>query len=178
MFLTPLLIISDKTLLDSLHCSFLSTKRFNFGQNQSTMDIALGSDHAGYELKLKVRAFLLDLGHTVADYGTHTPESMDYPDIAHPVAESVESNECELGILICGSANGVAMAANKHQGIRAAICWKEELAALARQHNNANILCLPARYITDNEAESMIRTFLNTPFEGGRHAGRVDKIAC
>ena len=134
------------------------------------MDIALGADHAGYELKLKVRAFLLDLGHTVADYGTHTPESMDYPDIAHPVAESVESNECELGILICGSANGVAMSANKHQGIRAAICWKEELAALARQHNNANILCLPARYITQNEAESMIRTFLSTPFAGGRPA--------
>jgi ribose 5-phosphate isomerase B len=142
------------------------------------MDIALGSDHAGYELKLKVRAYLLNLGHTVADFGTHTSDSMDYPDVAHPVASRVENNECEFGILLCGSANGVAMTANKHAGIRAAICWKEELAALARQHNDANILCLPARYISEQEAEKMVSTFLTTVFEGGRHANRVNKIAC
>lgn len=142
------------------------------------MDIALGSDHAGYELKLKVRAYLLNLGHTVADFGTHTSDSMDYPDVAHPVASSVENKECEFGILLCGSANGVAMTANKHAGIRAAICWKDELAALARQHNDANILCLPARYISEQEAEKMVSTFLTTAFEGGRHANRVNKIAC
>jgi len=142
------------------------------------MDIALGSDHAGYEMKLKVRAYLLNLGHTVADFGTHTSDSMDYPDVAHPVASSVENNECEFGILLCGSANGVAMTANKHAGIRAAICWKEELAALARQHNDANILCLPARYISEQEAEKMVSTFLTTAFEGGRHSNRVNKIAC
>jgi ribose 5-phosphate isomerase B len=142
------------------------------------MDIALGSDHAGYEMKLKVRAYLLNLGHTVADFGTHTSDSMDYPDVAHPVASSVENKECDFGILLCGSANGVAMTANKHAGIRAAICWKEELTALARQHNNANILCLPARYISEQEAEKMVSTFLTTAFEGGRHANRVDKVAC
>jgi ribose 5-phosphate isomerase B len=103
---------------------------------------------------------------------------MDYPDVAHPVASSVENKECEFGILLCGSANGVAMTANKHAGIRAAICWKEELAALARQHNDANILCLPARYISEQEAEKMVSTFLTTVFEGGRHANRVNKIAC
>lgn len=142
------------------------------------MDIALGSDHAGYEMKLKVRAYLLNLGHTVSDFGTHSSDSMDYPDVAHPVAVCVENNECDFGILLCGSANGVAMTANKHAGIRAAICWKEELAALARQHNDANILCLPARYISEQEAERMVSTFLTTAFEGGRHANRVNKIAC
>lgn len=142
------------------------------------MDIALGSDHAGYEMKLKVRTYLLNLGHTVADFGTHTSDSMDYPDVAHPVASSVENKECEFGILLCGSANGVAMTANKHADIRAAICWKDELAALARQHNDANILCLPARYISEQEAEKMVSTFLTTAFEGGRHANRVNKIAC
>ncbi len=142
------------------------------------MDIALGSDHAGYEMKLLVRAKLLDLGHTVADYGTHSPESMDYPDVAHPVAISVEQGECEFGILLCGSANGVAMTANKHKGIRAAICWNEEIAILARQHNNANILCLPARYITVDETIKIVNSFLIIQFEGGRHEKRVEKIAC
>jgi ribose 5-phosphate isomerase B len=142
------------------------------------MDIALGADHAGYELKLKVRAWLLDLGHTVADFGTHSLDSMDYPDVAHPLALSVESGECEMGILLCGSANGVAMSANKHQGIRAAICWKDEIAALARQHNDANILCIPARYVSDDEARMLVSTFLTTAFEGGRHLKRVEKISC
>lgn len=142
------------------------------------MDIALGADHAGYDLKLKVRTWLLDLGHTVADYGTHSLDSMDYPDVAHPLALSVESGECEMGILLCGSANGVAMSANKHQGIRAAICWKDEIAALARQHNDANILCIPARYVSDDEARMLVSTFLTTAFEGGRHLKRVEKISC
>lgn len=142
------------------------------------MDIALGADHAGYDLKLVVRQFLLDFQHTVADYGTHTADSIDYPDIAHPVADSVERGECDMGILICGSANGVAITANKHADIRAAICWKPELAALARQHNNANILCLPARFISEEEARLIIREFLTASFEGGRHERRVAKIAC
>ncbi|MFM2285706.1 MAG: hypothetical protein RLZZ543_1203 [Bacteroidota bacterium] len=142
------------------------------------MDIALGADHAGYELKLKVRAWLLDLGHTVADFGTHSLDSMDYPDVAHPLALSIESGECHMGILLCGSANGVAMSANKHQGIRAAICWKDEIAALARQHNDANILCIPARYVSDDEARMLVSTFLTTAFEGGRHLKRVEKISC
>ncbi len=142
------------------------------------MDIALGCDHAGYELKLELRKFLLDLGHTVSDYGTHTSDSMDYPDIAHPVAESLENMECDFGILLCGSANGVAITANKHIGIRAAICWKPELGILARQHNNANILCLPARYISAEEAKSITLAFISTPFEAGRHQLRIDKIPC
>jgi ribose 5-phosphate isomerase B len=142
------------------------------------MDVALGSDHAGYELKLKLRKFLLDQGHTVSDYGTHNQDSMDYPDVAHPVAESIESHECDFGILLCGSANGVAMTANKHLGIRAAICWNPELGRLARQHNDANILCLPARYITIDEAMLITSEFLATSFEGGRHQLRIDKIPC
>ena len=140
------------------------------------MDIALGADHAGYELKLKVRTWLLDLGHTVADYGTHSLDSMDYPDVAHPLALSVENGECQIGILLCGSANGVAMSANKHQGIRAAICWKDEIAALARQHNDANILVLPARYISLEEAKKCVDGFLTEQFEGGRHLQRIHKI--
>jgi ribose 5-phosphate isomerase B len=142
------------------------------------MDISLGSDHAGYAYKLEIRELLLNLGHTVADFGTHTPESMDYPDIAHPVANSVELKECEAGILICGSANGVAIAANKHQGIRAAVCWKAELASLARKHNNSNILCIPARFVSLEEAREIVRVFLTEEFEGGRHQQRVDKISC
>jgi len=142
------------------------------------MEIALGADHAGYELKLVVRQQLLDMGHTVSDYGTHSPDSMDYPDIAHPVAEAVETGECDLGILICGSANGVAITANKHKEIRAAICWKNELAHLARAHNNANVLCLPARFITESEAHEIVSTFLTSAFEGGRHERRVSKMSC
>jgi ribose 5-phosphate isomerase B len=140
--------------------------------------IAIGADHAGFELKEKVTDWLKRSGFEYKDFGTYSSESTDYPDFAHPVATSVEVKECDLGILICGSANGVAITANKHQGIRAAICWLEELASLARQHNDANVLCLPARYISSDLAIKIIDTFLNSSFEGGRHERRVKKIAC
>jgi len=140
--------------------------------------IAIGGDHAGFEYKGELIIKLEELGHEVKDFGTHSSDSVDYPDFAHPVAEAVESDEFDKGILICGSANGVAITANKHQGIRAAICWNEELAVLARQHNNANILCLPARFISLDEAKKITHAYLNTDFEGGRHSRRVDKISC
>jgi ribose 5-phosphate isomerase B len=114
----------------------------------------------------------------IKDLGAHSTDSADYPDFAHPVANEVEQGEVSFGILVCGSANGVAITANKHQGIRAAICWLAEIASLARQHNNANIICVPARFVSVQEATEMIDTFINTPFEGGRHAQRVEKIAC
>ncbi|MCW5911326.1 MAG: ribose 5-phosphate isomerase B [Cyclobacteriaceae bacterium] len=142
------------------------------------MKIAIGADHAGFEYKEKLVAELKAQGHSISDFGTHSPGSVDYPDFAHPVALSVESKQNELGILICGSANGVAITANKHQGIRAAICWLPELAALARQHNNANIVCIPARFIPAADASKIVNIFLTTPFEGGRHDRRVDKISC
>ncbi|MCB0491339.1 MAG: ribose 5-phosphate isomerase B [Cyclobacteriaceae bacterium] len=140
--------------------------------------IAIGSDHAGYEMKEEVKSLLQKQGFELTDFGTHSTESADYPDFAHPVAIAVEKGENDLGILICGSANGVAMAANKHQGIRAAICWNEELASLARQHNNANVLCLPARFIKMELAEKIVDQFLKVDFEGGRHERRVNKISC
>lgn len=140
--------------------------------------IAIGADHAGYEYKSELIKSLEKQGHEVKDYGTSGPDSVDYPDFAHPVANAVESNDADTGILICGSANGVAMSANKHQGIRAAICWNDELAALARQHNDANVLCIPARFISFENAESITKTYLNTDFEGGRHGRRVGKISC
>lgn len=142
------------------------------------MKIAIGGDHAGFEYKASIIEALEKQGHEVQNFGTDGPDSVDYPDFAHPVSYSVESGKNELGILICGSANGVAMTANKHQGIRAAICWNEELAALAKQHNNANIVCLPARFITLDLAQKIVDTFLREPFEGGRHGRRVDKISC
>lgn len=142
----------------------------------NTNVIALGCDHAGYQVRETLLAYLKDLGYAVKDFGTYSEESVDYPDFVHPVALSIESGEAAQGILICGSANGVAITANKHKGIRAAIAWKDELAALARQHNNANVLCLPARYITLEEAMQFTKTFLDTAFEGGRHQRRVQKI--
>ena len=142
------------------------------------MKIAIGCDHAGYELKEIVKTHLQKINHTVKDFGTNSSDSVDYPDFAHPLSSAVEKNEFELGILICGSGNGVAITANKHQGIRAAICWTDELAALARQHNNANVLCLPARFISTEVAQKIVDTFLTTAFEGGRHANRVNKISC
>lgn len=141
-----------------------------------TIKIAIGADHAGYEYKEMIKAFLAN--EEVQDFGTHSPASVDYPDFAHPVAHAVESGECTFGILVCGSANGVAITANKHQGIRAAICWENEIASLARQHNNANILCIPARFVSEALAKEMTTTFLNTAFEGGRHGTRVDKMSC
>ncbi|MET3113003.1 ribose 5-phosphate isomerase B [Pedobacter sp. CG_S7] len=138
--------------------------------------IAIGADHAGFEYKEMIKAFLGE--EEVKDFGTHNPAAVDYPDFAHPVAQAVETGECTFGILICGSANGVAITANKHQQIRAAICWENEIAALARRHNNANILCIPARFISEELAREITTMFLNTAFEGGRHGTRVDKISC
>jgi len=140
--------------------------------------IAIGADHAGYELKERVIRWLEKNGYQTKDFGTYSSASVDYPDFAHPVASAIEKKEFDFGILICGSANGVAITANKHQDVRAAICWLEELAALARQHNNANILCIPARYISADLAEKIIDRFLHSSFEGGRHATRVNKISC
>ncbi|RYE11816.1 MAG: ribose 5-phosphate isomerase B [Sphingobacteriaceae bacterium] len=140
------------------------------------MKIAIGADHAGFEYKEALTEFLKD--HEIKDFGTYSSDSVDYPDFAHPVSSAVENKEFDLGILICGSGNGIAITANKHQGIRAAICWNTELASLARKHNNANILCLPARFIPIKEAQEIALTFLNTEFEGGRHANRVNKISC
>lgn len=142
------------------------------------MKLAIACDHAGFEMKESLKAFLSAQGHQLEDFGTHNTNSMDYPDVAHPLSSSVESGKNELGILICGSGNGVAMTANKHAGIRAALCWNNELSGLARSHNNANVLCLPARFIDLATAEEMCQTFIQTPFEGGRHANRVQKISC
>ena len=142
------------------------------------MKVAIGGDHAGFEYKAELIKYLTANGFEVKDFGPFSAESCDYPDFAHPLAVSVEKGENTFGLLICGSANGVAMTANKHQGIRAAIVWKNELAALARQHNDANVICLPARFISLDEAKEFALTFLNTAFEGGRHQKRVDKIAC
>ena len=140
--------------------------------------LAIGCDHAGFEYKENLKKWLVKSGYEVKDFGTTSTESTDYPDFAHAVANSVEKKENELGILICGSANGVAITANKHQGIRAAICWTEELAALARQHNNANVVCLPARFIDYDLAQKITDRFLHENFEGGRHERRVGKISC
>jgi ribose 5-phosphate isomerase B len=141
------------------------------------MKLAIGSDHAGFEYKERLRRDLANK-YGVKDFGTYSETSTDYPDFAHPVASAVENNEFDLGILVCGSANGVAITANKHQGIRAAICWNKELASLARRHNNANILCIPARFIDYDLTEKIVSEFINTDFEGGRHSMRVDKISC
>lgn len=140
--------------------------------------IALGSDHAGFDYKEAICQELEKAGYTVKDFGTYSAESADYPDFAHAVANAVESKQYTLGILVCGSANGVAITANKHQGIRAAICWNEELAALSRQHNNANVVCIPARFISLELTHKIIHTFLEAQFEGGRHERRVNKISC
>jgi len=142
------------------------------------MKIAIGADHAGFEYKELLKKQLSKLGHEANDFGAHSIDSVDYPDFAHPVANAVEKNEFEMGVLICGSANGVAITANKHQGIRAAICWTEELASLARQHNDANIVCIPARFVSPELAEKILEKFLTTSFEGGRHENRVNKISC
>ena len=143
-----------------------------------TKPIAIGADHAGFEYKTVIADLLQSKGFKVKDYGTYSNDSVDYPDFAHPVASAVESGESSVGVLICGSANGVAITANKHQGVRAAICWKTDIARLARQHNNANIICIPARFVSTPEAEEMINIFMNTEFEGGRHEKRVSKMAC
>jgi ribose 5-phosphate isomerase B len=142
------------------------------------LPVAIGSDHAGYEYKEAIISFLDGKSVTWKDFGTFSPDSVDYPDFAHPVANAVENKEAAYGILICGSANGVAITANKHQHIRAAICWGEEITELSRKHNNANIICIPARFVREGLVEKMIEIFMHTDFEGGRHKNRVDKIAC
>ena len=140
--------------------------------------IAVGSDHAGYDYKEDLISFLEGKGLLFKDFGTHSKDSVDYPDFAHPVAAAVENGEAAFGILLCGSANGVAMSANKHAGIRAAICWGEEIAKVVRLHNDANIICIPARFVREGDAEKMVALFMTTDFEGGRHQRRVHNIAC
>lgn len=138
--------------------------------------VGLCCDHAGYELKEYVKQILDSKGLSFKDFGTHSTDSCDYPDFAHPLASAVEAGEVYPGIAICGSGNGIAMTLNKHQGIRAALCWQEEIAGLAREHNDANILVMPGRFISREEATRVVKAFLNTPFEGGRHIRRVEKI--
>jgi ribose 5-phosphate isomerase B len=142
------------------------------------MEIAIGSDHAGFALKTKIITFLESNGHQVKDFGCDSEASIDYPDYAHPVASEVELKNVDYGILICGSGNGISMTANKHQGIRCALCWTPEIASLARQHNDANILSLPARFIIEELSTVILHAFLSAHFDGGRHATCVGKIAC
>lgn len=138
--------------------------------------ISIGCDHAGFIYKGPLVSYLGKLNYRVLDHGTFSGESVDYPDFIHPVAKDVENGLADRGIILCGSGNGAAMTANKHQGIRAALCWKKELAELARLHNDANILSIPARFVSLKMAKDMVRIFLSTPFEGGRHQRRVEKI--
>ena len=139
--------------------------------------IAIGGDHAGFELKGNLITYLQSLGYEVKDFGTYSDESTDYPDYVHPLANAIEKDEFKLGIILCGSANGVSMTANKHKGIRAALSWIPEIAKLGRQHNDANVLAIPARYVSEDLAKEIVDAFITTDFEGGRHQRRVDKIA-
>ena len=141
-----------------------------------TFKIAMGADHAGFDLKEKIKTQLENEGHFIDDFGTFTDESVDYPDYVHPVAEAIEKKDYDFGILVCGTGNGSSITANKHQGIRAAICWNEMLAKLARSHNDANILCLAGRFIDYELAREIVEVFLKTKFDGGRHQRRIDKI--
>ena len=140
--------------------------------------IAIGCDHAGFEYKEPIKQWLMEKKYSVQDFGAYSSDSVDYPDFAHPVASFVASGNAAFGILLCGSANGVAITANKHKQIRAGLCWENEVAKLVRLHNNANVICLPARFITLPLAFEMIETFMNTEFEGGRHERRVSKMVC
>ncbi|WP_197070451.1 ribose 5-phosphate isomerase B [Hymenobacter sp. DG25B] len=142
------------------------------------MTLAIGSDHAGFEYKQMLLQWLRDNGYQVEDFGTYSADSVDYPDFVHPLASAVEAGDFKQGILVCGSANGVAITANKHRGVRAAIAWIPEISRLARQHNDANIVCIPARFISEEDARAIVSEFLNTAFEGGRHQTRVNKIDC
>jgi len=142
------------------------------------MEIAIAADHAGYHLKDTIKEFLVLKGHQIKDFGTNSDQSCDYPDYAHPLAKAVNDGQFPLGILICGSANGVNITANKHQNVRSALCWNVEVAQLARQHNNANVLALPSRFIYKELAMEIVEAFISTEFEGGRHAARVNKISC
>ena len=142
------------------------------------MKISIGNDHAGVEYKNAIVKMLQDRGYEVKNYGTDSEASVDYPDFGHPVATDVASENVDFGVVICGSGNGITMTVNKHQEIRSALCWTKEIAALARLHNDANIIAIPARYTSINQAVEMVQAFLDTKFEGGRHQNRVDKIAC
>lgn len=138
--------------------------------------IAFASDHAGYEMKKKIEDFVVAKGYEFVDFGTDSEESCDYPDFAHLAAQAIEKGECDFGIAMCGSGNGIQMTLNKHQQIRAALCWQPEIAALAKQHNNANVLVLPARFIDEATAKQIVEAYLDAEFEGGRHQRRIDKI--
>jgi ribose 5-phosphate isomerase B len=140
------------------------------------MNISIGNDHAGTKYKLELLSYLTEKGHTIINHGTDDENSMDYPDTIHPVADDVSNQKADIGIIICGSGNGANMTANKHKNIRSALCWNSQIATLARQHNNANILSLPARFISLDEAKEIVNLFLTTSFEGGRHQRRVEKI--
>ena len=140
--------------------------------------IGMACDHAGYELKEYLKKVLVKRGNEVVDFGTDSPESMDYPDTAHPLAEALEAGKVDFGVSMCGSGNGITMTLNKHQKVRAALCWKPEIAALAKQHNNANILSMPARFISRRMAVRILDAYLNAKFEGGRHQRRIEKIPC
>ena len=142
------------------------------------MKIGIGSDHAGYHLKAILKDYLEKKGNDIIDYGTNSEESTDYPDYVHPLANAIEKGEFNFGIVICGSANGVSMSANKHAGIRAALSWLPEIAKLGREHNDANVLAIPARYVSEEEAKKIVDAFFSTEFEGGRHQNRVEKISC
>ena len=142
------------------------------------MQFSIGNDHAGVDYKEAIVSYLTSKGHQVLNHGTDSEDSVDYPDFIHPVAQDVSSNKAGLGIIICGSGNGASMTANKYQDIRSALCWSKEIVALARQHNNANILSLPARFISIPQAIAMVEVYINTDFEGGRHQSRIDKIPC
>ncbi len=141
-----------------------------------TKKIGLCCDHAGYNTKEYAKKWLEERHYSVVDFGTNNTESCDYPDFAHPLAEAVENGECKFGVAVCGSGNGISMTLNKHQGIRAALCWQAELAELARMHNDANVLVMPGRYINDEETNEILTAFFNSPYEGGRHQRRIDKI--
>jgi ribose 5-phosphate isomerase B len=140
--------------------------------------LGIACDHAGYDMKEFLVGYLSSKGYEMIDFGTHSEESIDYPDFGHALAEAIESGELKRGIGLCGSGEGMAMTLNKHQGIRAGLCWKAEIAGLTRQHNDANVVVLPARFISNDEAMAIVDAFLNTEFEGGRHVRRVEKIAC
>lgn len=143
----------------------------------NNMKVGMASDHAGFELKAALKEYLSAKGYEVLDYGTDSGESVDYPDFAHPLADAVEKGNVSFGIAICGTGNGICMTANKHQGVRGALCWIPEIAALAKQHNNANVLAMPARFISVEQAKEILDAYMNASFEGGRHQRRIDKIA-
>ncbi|MCA1757399.1 MAG: ribose 5-phosphate isomerase B [Bacteroidales bacterium] len=138
--------------------------------------VAIAADHAGFPVKEAVKFYLIKSGYEVKDYGTYSKESVDYPDFAHPLAKAVENHKHDIGITVCGSGNGINMTANKYQGIRSALCWNEEISRLARAHNDANICAIPGRFVSESEAELIVKTFLNTDFDGGRHSARIAKI--